>query len=54
MWGTDWTRAVALLTYRQGVDAFRFTDRLSEDEKATLMGTTLCQVYKWKPTKAQT
>ena len=23
MWGTDWTRAVALLTYKQGVEAFR-------------------------------
>lgn len=27
MWGTDWTRAVKLLTYQQGVDAFRVTDR---------------------------
>src|SRR5262249_45582156 len=25
MWGTDWTRATALLTYQQGVDAFRVT-----------------------------
>jgi L-fuconolactonase len=54
MWGTDWTRAVEFLTYRQGVDAFRLTDRLSEDEKATIMGATLSQVYKWKPTKPQT
>ena len=30
MWGTDWTRAVALLTYKQGVEAFRVTDRLSD------------------------
>ena len=29
MWGTDWTRAVALLTYEQGVEAFRVTNRLS-------------------------
>ena len=27
MWGTDWTRAVRLLTYEQGVEAFRATDR---------------------------
>jgi L-fuconolactonase len=54
MWGTDWTRAVEFLTYRQGVDAFRLTDRLSEDEKATIVGATLSQVYKWKPTKPQT
>jgi len=25
MWGTDWTRAVGLLTYKQGVEAFRVT-----------------------------
>jgi L-fuconolactonase len=47
MWGTDWTRAVALLTYKQGVDAFRVTDRLSDSERATLMGDTLARVYNW-------
>jgi L-fuconolactonase len=51
MWGTDWTRTVALLTYREGVDAFRFTDRLSETEKATLMGATLSEICKWKRAK---
>ena len=49
MWGTDWTRAVGLLTYRQGVDAFRNTDRLSADDKRALMGGTLERVYKWSP-----
>jgi L-fuconolactonase len=49
MWGTDWTRAVALLTYKQGVDAFRVTDRLSDSDRATLMGETLRRVYKWSP-----
>jgi hypothetical protein len=44
---------VAFLTYRQGVDAFRLTDRLSEDEKTALMGATLSKVYKWKPAKPQ-
>jgi predicted TIM-barrel fold metal-dependent hydrolase len=52
MWGTDWTRAVALLTYEQGVDAFRVADRLSESDKATLMGGTLERVYRWSPRKA--
>jgi predicted TIM-barrel fold metal-dependent hydrolase len=52
MWGTDWTRAVDLLTYRQGVDAFRLTDRLSHGERARLMGGTLQQVYAWSPSKA--
>jgi predicted TIM-barrel fold metal-dependent hydrolase len=37
MWGTDWTRAVGLLTYKQGVDAFRVTDRLSDSDRARLM-----------------
>jgi L-fuconolactonase len=49
MWGTDWTRAVELLTYKEGVEAFRVTDRLSESEKAKLMGETLTKVYKWTP-----
>ena len=52
MWGTDWTRAVALLTYEQGVEAFRVTDRLSDSERTALMGETLRRVYKWSPSKA--
>jgi hypothetical protein len=52
MWGTDWTRAVALLTYKQGVDAFRLTDRLSDSEREKLMGGTLQGVYGWSPAKA--
>jgi L-fuconolactonase len=52
MWGTDWTRAVGLLTYKEGVEAFRVTDRLSNSERAALMGQTLQKVYDWAPTKA--
>ena len=52
MWGTDWTRAVALLTYKQGVEAFRVTDRLSDSDRAVLMGETLRRVYRWSPSKA--
>ena len=51
LWGTDWTRAVGLLTYKQGVDAFRVTDRLSASDRAALMGGTLQRIYKWSPTK---
>src|SRR5271156_6567585 len=47
MWGTDWTRAVGMLTYEQGVEAFRVTDRLSDSERAALMGDTLQRVYNW-------
>jgi L-fuconolactonase len=52
MWGTDWTRADGLLTYQQGVDAFRSSDRLSESDKSTLMGGALQRVYKWSPKRA--
>ena len=47
MWGTDWTRATELLTYEQGVESFRKTNRLSDSDKAKLMGATLEKVYGW-------
>src|SRR5260221_2354380 len=47
----DWTRAVALLTYKQGVEAFRVSDRLSDSDRAALMGGTLTRVYNWSPAK---
>lgn len=49
LWGTDWTRAVELLTYEQGVQAFRVTDRLSESERSALMGASLTRIYDWAP-----
>jgi L-fuconolactonase len=49
MWGTDWTRAVKLLTYQEGVEAFRVTDRLSDSDRAKLMGGTAARIYKWSP-----
>ena len=52
MWGTDWTRAVGLLTYKAGVEAFRVTDRLSDGDRAMLMGQTLQRVYNWLPPQA--
>jgi L-fuconolactonase len=51
LWGTDWTRAVALLTYAQGVEAFRVTDRLSDSDRDALMGGTLRRVYGWSPSR---
>ena len=50
MWGTDWTRAVELLTYEQGVEAFRVSDQLSDAERSTLMGGSLARIYNWSPT----
>ena len=49
LWGTDWTRAVNLLDYEQGVEPFRRTDRLTESDRAELMGGTLQRVYGWSP-----
>jgi L-fuconolactonase len=47
MWGTDWTRTSGMLTYEQGVRPFRETARLSDSDRAKLMGGTLGKVYKW-------
>jgi predicted TIM-barrel fold metal-dependent hydrolase len=53
MWGTDWTRAVGMLTYRQGVEAFRVADCLSPTEREALMGNTLEKIYNWqRPARA--
>ena len=49
LWGTDWTRAVLLLDYQQGVDAFRLNDQFSESDRSTLMGGSLKTIYKWSP-----
>ncbi len=51
IWGTDWTRAVNLLTYAEGVEPFRLTDRLSDGDRAALMGGTLRRIYNWSPTR---
>jgi L-fuconolactonase len=49
MWGTDWTRATALVTYADAVAAFRDGDWLSVGERAALMGGTLERVFGWRP-----
>ena len=53
LWGTDWTRAVELLTYEQGVETFRLTDTLSDSDRETLMGGALANIYKWSPAVAE-
>ena len=52
LWGTDWTRAVELISYAQGVEPFRLTDRLSDSDRAKLMGGALQEIYGWGPTKS--
>ena len=51
LWGTDWTRAFAVVNYKQGVEPFRLTDLLTESERATLMGGACARAYGWKPDK---
>ena len=51
MWGTDWTRAKEVVDYKPAVDAFRVTDRLSDSDKAKLMGGSLTKIYNWTPSK---
>ena len=49
LWGTDWTRAYAVLNYEQGVTPFVETDRLTADERAMLMGGACAKAYNWSP-----
>ena len=49
LWGTDWTRAYAVLNYEQGVQPFVETDRLTADERAMLMGGACAKAYNWSP-----
>lgn len=51
LWGTDWTRAASVINYRQGVEPFVKTDRLTEAERATLMGGACAKFYGWSPRK---
>ena len=52
LWGTDWTRAFAVVNYVQGVEPFLRTDRLSASERAMLMGGACAKAYGWSPRKA--
>jgi predicted TIM-barrel fold metal-dependent hydrolase len=51
LWGTDWTRAFAVVNYEQAVEPFLKTDRLSANERAMLMGGACAKAYRWSPTK---
>ena len=52
LWGTDWTRAFAVVNYEQAVKPFLETDRLSESERAMLMGGACAKAYRWSPKKS--
>lgn len=49
LWGTDWTRAAAVLNYEQGVRPFRETNRLTDAERDMLMGGACAKTYGWSP-----
>lgn len=49
LWGTDWTRAFAVVNYEQAVEPFRLTKRITESERAMLMGGACAKAYGWTP-----
>lgn len=49
IWGSDWTRTVDFLSYREAADLFRKSTRISHGELAALMGGTLRDFYGWEP-----
>jgi predicted TIM-barrel fold metal-dependent hydrolase len=51
LWGTDWTRAFAIVNYEQAVRPFAETTRLSASERAMLMGGACAKAYGWAPKK---
>jgi predicted TIM-barrel fold metal-dependent hydrolase len=51
LWGTDWTRAFAVVNYEQAFRPFLETKRLSESERAMLMGGACAKAYRWSPNK---
>jgi predicted TIM-barrel fold metal-dependent hydrolase len=52
LWGTDWTRTSGVVSYEQGVEPFLRTDRISDTERAMLMGGACAKAYGWSPKKA--
>ena len=49
LWGTDWTRAFAVVNYEQAVTPFLETKRLNDSERAMLMGGACARAYGWSP-----
>jgi predicted TIM-barrel fold metal-dependent hydrolase len=52
LWGTDWTRAFAVVNYEQAVRPFLETRRLSDSERVMLMGGACAKAYGWSPMKS--
>jgi predicted TIM-barrel fold metal-dependent hydrolase len=52
LWGSDWTRTFPIVSYDQAVAPFLITDRLTDAERAMLMGGACAEAYGWSPKKA--
>jgi L-fuconolactonase len=52
LWGTDWTRAFAVVNYEQAVEPFRRTERLNDSERAMLMDGACGNAYGWTPKRS--
>lgn len=51
LWGTDWTRAFAVVNYENAVKPFLETKTLSDSERTMLMGGACTKAYGWSPKK---
>lgn len=49
LWGTDWTRAFAVVNYENAVKPFLEAKTLSDSERAMLMGGACTKAYGWSP-----
>jgi predicted TIM-barrel fold metal-dependent hydrolase len=49
LWGSDWTRTQEFVSYEQAIEPFRMNERLSEGERAMLMGGAVAKAYGWMP-----
>jgi predicted TIM-barrel fold metal-dependent hydrolase len=47
MWGTDWTRAVDFVSYKESVNAFYDHLPVSAAEREALMGGTARRIFRW-------
>lgn len=51
LWGTDWTRAFAVVNYEQATTPFFKINRLNATERTMLMGGACAKAYGWSPKK---
>ena len=51
LWGTDWTRAETVVNFEQAVRPFVESKRLSDSDRAMLMGGACAKTYGWSPKK---